>query len=68
MFKFLFCRWDVRTDEHTCSKFLFYSGNDYRGPEGLPAFIDEAYIPEFLDGPCKVDAMLLLFAYFEIYL
>ncbi|CAG7668652.1 unnamed protein product [Allacma fusca] len=45
----------VRTfiDERTCSKFFFYGGNDYQGPGGLPDYIPEEYIPDFLGGTCK---------------
>ena len=36
------------------SKFLFYGGNDYQGPGGLVDYMPKEFIPEFLDGECKV--------------
>ncbi|CAL8074678.1 unnamed protein product [Orchesella dallaii] len=46
----------VRTfiDERTCSKFFFYAGNDYQGPGGLPDYIPDDYLPDFLGGTCTV--------------
>jgi len=46
----------VRTfiDERTCSKFFFYAGNDYQGPGGLPDYIPDKYLPDFLGGECTV--------------
>lgn len=41
-------------DERTCSKFFFYAGNDYQEPGGLPDYIPDEYLPDFLGGTCTV--------------
>ena len=40
-------------DDHTRSKFLFYGGNDYKGPGGLIDYMPVENIPRFLGGKCK---------------
>lgn len=41
-------------DERTCSKFFFYAGNDYQEAGGLPDYIPDESLPDFLGGSSTV--------------
>jgi len=44
-------------NENTRSKFVFYTGNDYQGDDGLEEFISAEYIPDFLGGKCTTSSI-----------